>query len=172
MKSLLIVDGYNVIFAWKSLKTLANESLSHARERLTDIIANYGKIKGFEVILVFDAMYTEETEKSQKIGNDCLVIYTDKDETADSRIEKLVYDHRHERRDIYVATSDWAEQNQILGTGAYRIPAKELEDAVAQAKKEQFTYDHKNVLTGSRNEMGDHMQGDIKEKLEEMRRKK
>lgn len=172
MKSLLIVDGYNVIFAWSSLKTLANESLEHARTKLTDIIANYGKIKGYEVILVFDAMYTEETEKSQMVGTDCQVLFTDKDETADSRIEKIVYDHRNQRRDIYVATSDWAEQSQILGSGAYRIPAKELEDDVKLAKREQFKYDHKNVFMGSRNEMGDHMHGAIKEKLEEMRRKK
>jgi predicted RNA-binding protein with PIN domain len=172
MKTLLIVDGYNIIFAWKSLKDLSHESLSHARERLVDVIANYGKIEGYEVVIVFDAMYTEETEKSQRLGQDCLVIYTDKEETADSRIEKMVYAHRNERRTIYVATSDWAEQNQILATGAYRIPAKELEDLVFRARKKQFDYDRSNVLTGTRNEMSGHMSGDTLRKLEELRRRK
>ena len=172
MKTLLFIDGYNIIFAWKSLKDLSQESLEHARIKLVDIIANYGKIEGYEVIIVFDAMYTDETEKIQHIGADCLIIYTDKEETADSRIEKMVYGHRNERRTIYVATSDGAEQNQILATGAYRIPAKELEELVLRAKKKQFHYDHDNVLAATRNEMGGHMQGDVLEKMEELRRKK
>jgi predicted RNA-binding protein with PIN domain len=172
MKPILIVDGYNVIFAWKSLKQLADESLEHARDKLIDTLAGYGKLKGFMVILVFDAMYTEETEKSQQVGRDCQIIFTDKEETADSRIEKMVYEHRNERRQIYVATSDGPEQNQILGAGAFRIPARELEEDVALAKKEHYHYDRHNVLIGVRNEMRGHVKDDVLEKLERMRRKK
>lgn len=172
MKTLLFVDGYNVIFAWESLKKLAQESLEHARARLIDTIANYGKSQGYEVVIVFDAMYTEDDAKSEQIGRDCQIIFTDKEETADSCIEKLVYGHRNERRTIYVATSDGPEQNQILGAGAYRIPAKELERDVLRAKKEQFAYDHRNVFNGVRNEMSGHIKGDVLAELEKLRRKK
>jgi predicted RNA-binding protein with PIN domain len=115
MKDLLIVDGYNIIHAWKPLKKLAAASLEHARDKLVDMLAGYGKSKGFLLLIVFDAMYTEEAEKSTKIGNDCKVLFTDKEETADSCIERIVYDHRNDKRNIYVATSDGPEQNQILG---------------------------------------------------------
>jgi len=172
MQPLLIIDGYNVIFSWKSLKGLAEKSLEHARERLIDIAADYGKTKGFKVVLVFDAMYTEESVKSQTVGTDCLVLFTDKEETADSCIEKMVYEHRSERRIIYVATSDGPEQNQILGAGAFRIPARELEEDVALVKKEHYHYDSHNVLTGVRNEMRGHVKEDVLEKLERIRRKK
>ena len=169
MKDLFIVDGYNVIFAWDDLKCLAKESLEHARERLINTLASYGKAKGY------DAMYTEETEKSMRIGRDCEIVYTDKDETADSRIERLVYEHRNDQRHVYVATSDGPEQNQILGTGAYRIPARELRDDVERTKKETEAYasghhDHKQI---DRNEVVYRVKNkDVLEKLEKIRRSK
>lgn len=175
MKDLLVVDGYNIIFAWPSLQPLARESLEHAREKLIDILASYGKSKGYMLVLVFDAMYTEETEKSMKLGRDCEIIFTDKEETADSRIEKLVYEHRNERRSIYVATSDGPEQNQILGTGAYRVTARELAEDVHRSRQEMKQYEHTNVLTegSSRNEVVYHVKnGDVLEKLEKIRRSK
>ena len=58
LKDILIVDGYNVIFAWTHLKKLAHESLEHARIELRERLLNYGKFKGYEVILVFDGKYT------------------------------------------------------------------------------------------------------------------
>jgi predicted RNA-binding protein with PIN domain len=172
MKPLLFVDGYNVIFAWKSLTALAKESLEHARDKLVDTMANFGKFKGYVVVVVFDAMNTDDSEKTHFIGKDFLVIFTDREETADSRIEKMVYAHRNERRQIYVATSDGPEQNQILGTGACRIPARELERDVIDAKKEQLAYDHKHVVNGVRNEMSGQVRADVLLKLEEIRRKK
>ena len=134
MKDLLIVDGYNIIFAWDELKKLAAQSLEHARAKLTDTLVSYGKAKGCKLVIVFDAMYTEETEKNMKIGRDCEIIFTDKEETADSRIERLVYEHRNDKRIIYVATSDGTEQIQVLGTGAYRMPARELAEDVERVK--------------------------------------
>lgn len=175
MKDLLIVDGYNIIFAWKDLKALANDSLEHARERLTDTLASYGKAKGLKLLLVFDAMYTEEAEKSMHIGRDCEIIFTDKEETADSRIEKLVYEHRHERRRIFVATSDGPEQNQILGTGAYRVTARELAEDVARQKEELKRYEHGHSYAGSgaRNEVAGHVTDDaVWQKLEKIRKSK
>ncbi len=175
MKDLLIVDGYNIIFAWDELKKLAVQSLEHARARLTDTLVSYGKARGLKLIIVFDAMYTEEAEKSTNIGGDCQVIFTDKEETADSRIERLVYEHRGEKRIIYVATSDGSEQIQVLGTGAYRMPARELAEDVARVKKETAAYDHRNVLKsgGSRSEVACRVRNeDVLEKLEKIRRSK
>ncbi|KMO87101.1 hypothetical protein AB840_04255 [Megasphaera cerevisiae DSM 20462] len=175
MKELLIVDGYNIIFAWASLKKLADESLDHARETFINTMAGYGKSKGYQLILVFDAMYTEETEKSMKIGRDCEIIFTDKEETADSCIERLVYGRRGERRIVYVATSDGPEQNQILGTGAYRITARELAEDVERVRQEVAAYDHRNVLKGSqsRNEIVYRVQdANVLQKLEKIRRSK
>lgn len=175
MKDLMIVDGYNIIFAWDTLKKLAAQSLEHAREKLIDILASYGKAKGYKLILVFDAMYTEETEKSMRIGRDCEVIFTDKEETADSRIESIVYAHRNDKRIVYVATSDGAEQNQILGSGAYRIPARELEEDVERTKKEVAAYAHRNVLKEGtyRNEVVYRVKNeDVLRKLEKIRRSK
>ena len=75
MKALFFVDGYNIIFAWDSLKTLAHRSLEHARQRLIDMMAAYGKIKGVELVLVFDAMHNDEAAKEEQIGKECTVIY-------------------------------------------------------------------------------------------------
>lgn len=175
MKDLLIVDGYNIIFAWDELKNLAAQSLDHAREKLTDTLVSYGKAKGYKLVLVFDAMYTDEAEKSMKIGRDCEVIFTDKEETADSRIERLVYEHRNDKRIIYVATSDGSEQTQVLGTGAYRMPARELAEDVERTRKETAAYDHRNVLKhgGQRNEVVYRVQDeDVLRKLEKIRRSK
>lgn len=175
MKDLFIVDGYNIIFAFDSLSKLAKESLDHAREKLIDMMASYGKAKGYSLILVFDAMYTEEDAKSRHIGRDCEVLFTDKEETADSRIERIVYEHRNERRSIYVATSDGPEQNQILGSGAYRVPARELWDDIERVRKEVAAYDHRDTMSRqtSRNEVLSHVKNqDVLAKLEEIRRSK
>lgn len=175
MKDLLIVDGYNIIFAWDELKKLAAQSLEHARAKLTDTLVSYGKAKGCRLIIVFDAMYTEETEKSMNIGSDCQVIFTDKEETADSCIERIVYDHRHDKRIIYVATSDGSEQIQVLGTGAYRMPARELAEDVERVRREVAAYDHRNVLNSgsSRNEVAYRVRSeDVLKKLEKIRRSK
>lgn len=175
MKDFLIVDGYNIIYAWKPLKTLATASLEHARDKLVDMLVGYGKSKGFLLFIIFDAMYTDEAEKSIKVGNDCEVLFTDKEETADSRIERIVYEHRNDKRNIYVATSDGPEQNQILGAGAYRIPARELAEDIERVRKETARYEHDNVLEHkySRNEVVYRVRDEeVLDKLEKIRRSK
>ncbi len=122
----LLVDGYNIIFAWDSLKALAADSLDHAREQLMHLLMNYQGYKQCEVILVFDAYkckgHGEETEQHGNIT----VVYTREAETADSYIErvskKLIRGNR-----VRVATSDALEQLIILGNGAMRISAREFE---------------------------------------------
>ncbi|WP_231391309.1 NYN domain-containing protein [Megasphaera vaginalis (ex Srinivasan et al. 2021)] len=176
MKDLYFIDGYNIIFAWDELKQLARESLEHSRERLQSLLASYGKAKGIEIVVVFDAMHTDDDGKIQHIGADCTVLFTDKDETADSRIEKLVYTCRNRQRTIYVATSDGPEQFQVLGSGACRLSARELADDVRRVREEAKRYHVGNggVADGSnRNEVVYRVRDrDVLKKLEELRRSK
>ena len=134
-KEYLLIDGYNIIFAWDSLKKLAAESLEAARSRLIDRIAAYKVFKPFEVILVFDAYKVKgnrgETEQTQGIT----LVYTKEAQTADAYIEKAAKElSRHYK--VTVATSDGLEQLIIFGSGAYRMPASSLEDDVLQVEKE------------------------------------
>ena len=117
LKDILIVDGYNVIFAWTHLKKLAHESLEHARMELRDRLLNYGKFKGYEVILVFDGKYTKSGGSIESITSGFIEVYTEDGETADSFIEREVFLRKGKYTNVYVVTSDGAEQNQILGSG-------------------------------------------------------
>ncbi len=172
MKKVLIVDGYNVIFGWKMLTELSRQSLEHSRMKLIDILLSYGKLKGYQVVLVFDGLHVKEPAHTEQISKEFEIIYTGFEETADSYIEKETYQYKEKRAEVYVVTSDGSEQNQILGVGAYRIPVSELEKAVMEAKKEEHQYSHRNVLEYKRNEMGGLLDPAVVEKLEKLRSKK
>ena len=119
----LLVDGYNMIFAWDGLKALAEEDLSAARETLVELLAEYRAVRGCELIVVFDAYRVKggigSVEKRQGIS----IVYTKEAQTADSFIERATYDLR-EAHSVRVATSDHLEQLIILGHGALRISAR------------------------------------------------
>ncbi|MEG1427328.1 MAG: NYN domain-containing protein [Oscillospiraceae bacterium] len=129
----LLVDGYNIIFAWKELSLLAKENLDAARQRLTDILCNYQGYCRCELILVFDAYKVKgnpgETEKLHNIT----VVYTKEAETADMYIEKVT--HRLAKDGcVRVATSDGLEQLIILSHGALRVSAAAFELEVRQVE--------------------------------------
>lgn len=130
----ILVDGYNIIHAWKGLKALSDKSLDLARSTLMNRLANYRGFMGCELILVFDAYKVkgEHREIEQFCG--ISVVYTKEAETADTYIErtahKLSKDHR-----VRVATSDGMEQVIILGSGALRISAAEFEREVESAEQ-------------------------------------
>ena len=130
----LIVDGYNVIFAWDRLKKTAGENLDAARSDLINILSNYQGYSKYEIILVFDAYKVKgnngHTEKLTNIN----VVYTKENETADSYIEKLSHDLSKKHR-VKVATSDNAEQTVIFGNGAMRISANELRMNIENTEK-------------------------------------
>lgn len=131
----LIVDGYNVIFAWDELKKQSEKSLADARQSLMDILANY---KGFyprETLLVFDAYRVAGNTGSSSEYKGVKVVYTKENETADSYIEKTVHDLAGKAR-VYVATSDGPEQMMVLGSGALRVPSSELYAEVKKARIE------------------------------------
>ena len=118
----LLVDGYNIIFAWDELKALASESLEAARQSLADVLSNYQGYRKCGVILVFDAYKVKGNPGSVEKYKNIHIVYTKEAETADAYIEKATYDMRKQYR-VRVATSDGMEQLIILGHGAIRIPA-------------------------------------------------
>ncbi len=128
----LLVDGYNIIFAWDELKALAEVNLDGARGRLLDILCNYQGIRGCEVIAVFDAYrlsgHPEETVSYHNIR----VVYTKEAETADRFIEKFAHENAS-RYQISVATSDGLEQIIIRGAGCLLISARELQEEIRLA---------------------------------------
>ncbi len=129
----LLVDGYNIIFAWEELSDLARQDVAAARGVLTDILCNYHGYQKCEVILVFDAYKVKGNPGSVEKINGIYVVYTKEAETADAYIEKTTYDlGRHHR--VRVATSDGLEQVIILGHGALRLSARAFKAEVEQAQ--------------------------------------
>lgn len=123
----LLVDGYNVIFAWENLKALAQESLDLARSQLIHLLCNYQGFRQCAVILVFDAYKVKGNPGSVEQVHNIHVVYTKEAETADSYIEKATHDLGKRHR-VRVVTSDYQEQIIILGNGALRISALEFQE--------------------------------------------
>ncbi len=121
----LLVDGYNMIFAWDDLKAVAGESLDGARALLIDLLSEYRAYRKNEIILVFDAYKVPGGFGAEEDHNGLRVVYTKENETADSYIERTAYTLHREGKRVRVATSDAAEQFTILGH-ALRMSAQEL----------------------------------------------
>ncbi len=131
----LLVDGYNLIFAWDELKTMAQENLDAARKALCDLLCNYQGYRKCEVIAVFDAYKVRGGQGSVEKYHNIYVVYTKEAETADAYIERATYEIGKQHR-VKVATSDGPEQLIILGHGALRVSAsgfrEELESVQGQ----------------------------------------
>lgn len=130
----LLVDGYNIIFAWEELKELSRHSLDAARDRLIDILCNYQGFRKCHVILVFDAYKVKGGQGSMEKIHGIDVVYTKEAETADMYIEKTTHELGKKHR-VRVATSDSLEQIIILGGGAIRVSANEFLDEIKTAEK-------------------------------------
>ena len=129
----LLVDGYNIIFAWEELKVLAALDLAAARSALEDILADYHGFRRCEVILVFDAYKVKRNPGSVEKRNGIRIVYTKEAETADMYIEKASYRLQKEHR-VRVATSDNLEQLIVLGHGALRLSAEAFHAEVEEAR--------------------------------------
>lgn len=128
----LLVDGYNIIFAWDELKALAKVNMDSARQALIEILANYQGYKKCHVIAVFDAYRVKGGERHYEQHDGIEVIYTQEAETADMYIEKAA--HRKSREyHVRVATSDRLEQLIITGGGAFKVSADEFRLEIQQA---------------------------------------
>ena len=134
-KSYLLVDGYNIIFAWDELKELSKLNLDSARLLLMDILSNYQGYKGMNLILVFDAYRVKGGQRKIERYHNIYVVYTEEAETADKYIEKTVHD-MDKKHDVTVATSDGLEQIIVFGEGAARLSARELYEEVMAASED------------------------------------
>lgn len=128
----LLVDGYNVIYAWKDLHELAEVNLDGARGKLQDILCNYQGIFGGEVIVVFDAYRLTGHKTEQLDYHNIHIVFTKEAETADQYIERFAHEH-HNHYDVTVATSDGLEQMIIRGQDCKLISAREFEQEVKRA---------------------------------------
>ncbi len=156
----LLVDAYNIIFAWDELKDLAKDDLSAARMKLIDILSDYQAYKKCKLILVFDA-YKVEGGIGQVIEyNNIYVVYTKEAETADMYIEKVTKDIAS-KHNVVVATSDYLEQIIIIGHGAMRLSANDLKEEIEFAKEEMRTY-YKDKTPQRKNRIGDHIDDKLK----------
>ena len=133
----LLVDGYNVIFAWQELKELAAVNMDSARGKLLDELCNYQAIRGCELIVVFDAYRVEGHKEELADYHNIHVIYTKEAETADQYIEKFAHEH-HGKYAITVATSDGLEQIIIRGQGCTLMSSRELEEEVSRSRLQNY----------------------------------
>ena len=131
----LLVDGYNIIFAWDELNALSKESLDAARHKLMDILCNYQGFQKCVLILVFDAYRVPGSPGSIEQYHNIHVVYTKEAETADMFIERVTHEIGRNRR-VRVATSDGMEQIIILGHGALRVSARMFREEVQNVEKQ------------------------------------
>lgn len=171
MKEYLIVDGYNVINAWKEFAALREESLEHARDVLIANISEYAAFKGYRAIVAFDAQESAGEASSDKLHG-IEVVFTAEGETADSWIERKSYELCRTRAKVFVVTSDYAEQINVLGAGAYRISAREFHEDFKNTKKAIAEKLHYPKRALNRNEIGGRLNSKVLEHLEMLRRKK
>ncbi|MBQ8390046.1 MAG: TetM/TetW/TetO/TetS family tetracycline resistance ribosomal protection protein, partial [Oscillibacter sp.] len=132
-KEYLLVDGYNIIFAWEELKAIARDNLDAARKALCDLLCNYQGYKKCEVIAVFDAYRIKGGLGSVEKYHNIHVVYTKEAETADAYIERTTYELGRKYR-VKVATSDGPEQLIILGHGALRLSASNFHEEVERVQ--------------------------------------
>lgn len=171
MGEYLIVDGYNVINAWKEFAQLRQVNLEHAREMLISGVSEYAAFKGYRAIVVFDAQLVTGFAATEKIHG-IEVVFTNEGETADSWIERRAYELGRTKAKVFVVTSDYAEQINVLGAGAYRISSREFREQYYKAKKEiaaRLRFPDRKL---NRNELGGRVSGSVLEHLEKLRRLK
>lgn len=166
-KEYLLVDGYNIIFAWEDLKELAAVNIDGAREKLMDILCNYQGFKKSTLILVFDAYKVKGNPGSVETYHNIHVVYTKEAETADQYIEKTVHEIGRKYR-VTVATSDQLEQVIILGQGGQRMSARELlEDVIEVSHQIRETARQKS--SSEKNYLFDHLDEETATRMERIR---
>lgn len=162
----LLVDGYNIIFAWEELKELAVVNMDGARGRLLDILCNYQGSCKCTLIVVFDA-YRVQGHVTECIDyHNIHVVYTKEAETADQYIEKFAYENK-EKYKVTVATSDGLEQIIIRGQGCFLMSAREFWEEI-QEMKEKLEEEYMQPQKGSKRHLLDEVSADTREQLKNM----
>lgn len=162
----LLVDGYNVIFAWEELNELAKVNVESARGRLMDILCNYQGMKKCNLILVFDAYRLEGHPTEILDYHNIHVVYTKEAETADAYIEKFAHENG-KKYNITVATSDGLEQIIIRGAGCRLLSSRELQEEVKQMD-EKIKREYIDTKSEHRNFFKDSLSKEAAQKLESM----
>ncbi|MDD3307603.1 MAG: NYN domain-containing protein [Acetobacterium sp.] len=167
MKTILIVDGYNVIHGSDDLKRLSEIQLEEARVKLIDDLNGYSGFKGWETILVFDAYQQQTLEKREELVGQIKVVFTEKNKTADSYIEKLVYG-LPKAYSVRVVTSDFTLQQMVMASGAERVPVRELiQDMESSLKK--FRDDKKKSVPKQGVKLSDFLDAETLDQFNKMR---
>lgn len=163
----LLVDGYNIIGAWPELKKLKQVDLESARDLLIAKMAEYQAYTDTKVIVVFDAHLVPGIQQVYS-QHDVTVVFTKENETADEKIEQLVFELKDSLTQLYVATSDYAEQKAIFGQGALRKSAREL---LIEMEKIEKNIEQKIASDYAKPRPSKiHLSPEIQEKFEKMRR--
>lgn len=132
----LVVDGYNVIHAWPSLKRLMGVSLEDARDKLVERLSVYGLVTGADVTVVFDAHHSSSMANAEERVEGVRVLFTRKGHSADHAIERIAYTATGAGDNLTVATSDRFQSDLVRGMGGAVISAPELERQVIAAEQE------------------------------------
>lgn len=167
MEEYLLVDGYNVIFAWEDLKELAKVNIEGARNKLMDVLCNYQGFKKCNLILVFDAYKVQGQELGVQKYHNIYVVYTKEAETADQYIEKVVHEIGRKYH-VTVATSDNVEQVVTLGQGGKLLSARELRTEVEEVQR-QIREEYLNRPQKGKNYLFDYLDEEISGQMEEVR---
>ena len=165
----LLIDGYNIINAWKDVFSPDREPLEDCRDRLSHMLSNYQGFKKLNIIIVFDAHLVKGSKENNVIFDNLKIVYTKENESADNYIEKFV----HKLGNIHtirVVTSDYLEQTIVLSNGGIRMTPGELRGELEMASR-----DVRPILKRlgiRKNAIESHIKPELLEKLEKLRRGK
>ena len=169
MRPLLIVDGYNVIGAWREAEK-ERWSIDECRDRLLRLLEDYSGYSGEDVVLVFDGYQSDRKTRTEEQFGNLTLVYTRHGETADSYIERLVA-QTPKYRAVRVATSDGLEQSQVLSTGAIRLTSRELLRELRHLRQRGMKQ-HRTVSAAPKASLASRLPQDTLNALEAMRRGK
>ena len=168
IKTYLIVDGYNVIHHLAEMEGLTDFNLEEAREDLIEQLNSYSGLMGYETVLVFDAYSQENAERREEIRGRIKVVFTEKNKTADTYIEKLVFSLPRPYT-VKVVTSDYTLQRVVLANGGERVPFRELIQAMAESAK-QVRKQYRRTESDTRNKLEDYMDDEVLAVMKELRK--
>lgn len=163
----LLVDGYNILYAWDELRELMKVTLDGARHRLMDMLCNYQGYRKYNLIVVFDAYKVAGGVGSAQDYHNIHVVYTKEAETADQYIEKFAHDMGKKHR-VTVATSDGLEQVIIRSQGCLLMSANDLEEDMERVSR-QIEEDRGNLVKPGKNYLFAGVEQELAEYLEQVR---
>ena len=165
----LLVDGYNIINAWRDLFDVNGEPLEDCRDKLANLLSNYQGLKKSNIIIAYDAHLVKGSQEKEYFFDNIKIVFTKENETADNYIEKFV--HRlGNTHTIRVVTSDYLEQTMILSNGGIRMSPRELREELETAARNMRPVLFPNKV--KTNAIETHIKPELLEKLEQLRRGK